>query len=105
MSQIADLLGRLSGGGQILRSEDANQLESYLENVQLEIAKATLEDLTPVPSFDINSPTDIAMMGAHIQRPTADVISILFTKGDWRNIAHTIGVDHEKVQMVKVAFS
>lgn len=105
MSQIADLLGRLSGGGQILRSEDANQLESYLENVQLEIAKATLEDLTPVPSFDINSPTDIAMMGAHIQTPTADVISILFTKGDWRNIAHTIGVDHEKVQMVKVAFS
>lgn len=105
MSQIADLLGRLSGGGQILRSEDANQLESYLENVQLEIAKATLEDLNPVPSFDINSPTDIAMMGAHIQRPTADVISILFTKGDWRNIAHTIGVEHEKVQMVKVAFS
>ena len=105
MRQIADLLGRLSGGGQILRSEDVNQLESYLENFQLEIAKATLEDLTPVPSFDINSPTDIAMMGAHIQTPTADVISILFTKGDWRNIAHTIGDDHEKVQMVKVAFS
>ena len=104
MDQIATILGRIAGNRTILRSEDANQIEQYLENVQMEIAKAVLEDSYDVPTFDINSPTDIAMMGAHIQRPTADVISILFTKGDWRNIAKTIGVQHEQVQMVKVAF-
>ena len=105
MDQIATILGRIAGNRTILRSEDANQIEEYLENVQLELAKAVLEDVYDVPAFDINSPTDIAMMGAHIQKPTADVISILFTKGDWRNIAKTIGIEHEQVQMVKVAFS
>ena len=105
MEQIATILGRIAGNRTILRSEDANHIEDYLENVQLELAKAVIEDTYDVPTFDINSATDIAMMGAHIQRPTADVISILFTKGDWRNVAKTLGVDHEKVQMVKVAFS
>ena len=105
MDQIATILGRIAGNRTILRSEDANQIEEYLENVQIEIAKAVLEDIYDVPSFDINSPTDIAMMGAHIQSPTADVISILFTKGDWRNIAKMVGIEHQQVQMVKVAFS
>ena len=105
MDQIATILGRIAGNRTILRSEDANHIEDYLENVQLELAKAVIEDTYDVPTFDINSATDIAMMGAHIQRPTADVISILFTKGDWRNVAKTLGIDHEKVQMVKVAFS
>ena len=82
-----------------------SDIESYLELVQLELAKSTIEDIYDVPNFNINSPTDIAMMGAPIQSPTPDVISILFTKGDWRNIAKTMGIEHEKVQIVKVAFS
>ena len=103
--EIASIISQLEAGGRNVSKSAASDIESYLEMVQLELAKSTIEDIYDVPSFDINSPTDIAMMGAHIQRPTPDVISILFTKGDWRNIAKMMGIEHEKVQMVKVAFS
>ena len=103
--QIADILMNLREGNTEFSKSDAQDVERYLEMVQLELAKATIEDKYDVPNFNIDSPTDIAMMGAHIQRPTTDVIGILFTKGDWRNIAKTMGVDHEQVQLVKVAFS
>tara|TARA_R100000152_G_C6689338_1_gene121337 strand:- start:142 stop:501 length:360 start_codon:yes stop_codon:yes gene_type:complete len=103
--QIANILLGLQKGELDLSKSDVTNIEEYLEVVQLELAKATIEDLYDVPDFDIDSPTDIAMMGAHIQRPTTDVIGILFTKGDWRNIAKTVGVKHEQVQLVKVAFS
>ena len=103
--RIADILMNLREGNTEFSKSDAQDVERYLEMVQLELAKATIEDKYDVPNFNIDSPTDIAMMGAHIQRPTTDVIGILFTKGDWRNIAKTMGVDHEQVQLVKVAFS
>jgi hypothetical protein len=103
--EIASIISQLEAGGRNVSKSAASDIESYLEMVQLELAKSTIEDIYDVPTFDINSPTDIAMMGAHFQRPTPDVISILFTKGDWRNIAKTMGIEHEKVQMVKVAFS
>ncbi len=103
--EIASIISQLEASGRIVSKSATSDIESYLEMVQLELAKSTIEDIYDVPTFDINSPTDIAMMGAHIQRPTPDVISILFTKGDWRNIAKTMGIEHEKVQMVKVAFS
>ena len=103
--QIARLLSQIEKGDTFVSKSDASQIEEYLEMVQMELAKATIEDKFDVPNFSVESPTDIAMMGAHIQRPTTDVIGILFTKGDWRNIAKTMGIEHEQVQLVKVAFS
>ena len=103
--QIARLLSQIEKGDTSVSKSDASQIEEYLEMVQMELAKATIEDKFDVPDFSVESPTDIAMMGAHIQRPTTDVIGILFTKGDWRNIAKTMGIEHEQVQLVKVAFS
>ena len=103
--QIAQIMSQLENGNPNVSKSAASDIEGYLEMVQMELAKAVIEDKFDVPDFNIDSPTDIAMMGAHIQRPTTDVIGILFTKGDWRNIAKTMGIEHEKVQLVKVAFS
>ena len=81
-----------------------SEVETYLETVQYELAKAVIEDYTDIGKMDISDPVHIALVGSHIQRSTSDVITIYHTKGDWRNIAKSFGLDHEQVQMVKVAF-
>ena len=81
-----------------------SEVEMYLETVQYELAKTVIEDYTDIGKMDISDPVHIALVGSHIQRSTSDVISIYHTKGDWRNIAKSFGLDHEQVQMVKVAF-
>ena len=81
-----------------------SEVEMYLETVQYELAKAVIEDYTDIGKMDIGDPVHIALVGSHIQRSTSDVITIYHTKGDWRNIAKSFGLDHEQVQMVKVAF-
>tara|TARA_A100001201_G_scaffold22996_2_gene25927 strand:- start:20527 stop:22446 length:1920 start_codon:yes stop_codon:yes gene_type:complete len=81
-----------------------SEVEMYLETVQYELAKTVIEDYTDIGKMDIGDPVHIALVGSHIQRSTSDVISIYHTKGDWRNIAKSFGLNHEQVQMVKVAF-
>lgn len=81
-----------------------SEVETYLETVQYELAKTVIEDYTDIGKMDIGDPVHIALVGSHIQRSTSDVITIYHTKGDWRNIAKSFGLDHEQVQMVKVAF-
>ena len=81
-----------------------SEVEAYLETVQYELAKTVIGDYTDIGKMDIGDPVHIALVGSHIQRSTSDVITIYHTKGDWRNIAKSFGLDHEQVQMVKVAF-
>jgi hypothetical protein len=87
--------------GFVIKSE----VESYLEQVQYELAKATLEDMRSVTKMSITDPVHIALASSQIQRSTTDVVAIYHTKGDWRNIAKSFGIEHQDVQFVKVAFN
>jgi len=88
----------------LLLSDDfAKSLEGYIEDVQMELAKAVIEDYTEHKQMSIENPLDIAILSSRIQRPSNDVISIFHTRGDWRNIAKSFGVEHTAVQLVKVA--
>jgi len=80
-----------------------NTMTDYLEFVQVELAKTTIEDTTTVQKLSVDNPLDVTLLASRIQRPSNDVISIFHTRGDWNNIAKSFGVDHTAVQLVKVA--
>ena len=82
-----------------------SDIQSYLEQVQYELAKTTLEDMRSVTKMSITDPVHIALASSQIQRSTTDVVAIFHTKGDWRNIAKSFGIEHQDVQFVKVAFN
>ena len=106
MSRFAELLGRATRNDIFRRSDEfKNEIETYIEDVQMEMAKTVIEDYHDIRKMDMNNPLDIAILGSRIQRPTNDVLSILHTRGDWRNIAKSFDVSHRDVQLVKVALN
>jgi len=80
-----------------------SQMEDYIETVQMELAKSVIDDLHNVKKMDMESTYDIAILASHVQRPSNDIISIYHTRGDWRNIAKSFGIEHRQVQLIKVA--
>ena len=77
--------------------------EDYIEEVQMELAKAVIEDKLPIKKMEVESSFDVAMLSSQIQKPSSAVIAIYHTRGDWRNIAKSFSVPHESVQLVKVS--
>ena len=80
-----------------------NTMTDYLEFVQVELAKTTIEDQTQVRKMSVENPLDVTLLASRIQRPSNDVISIFHTRGDWNNIAKSFGVEHSAAQLVKAA--
>jgi len=104
MSRLAELLGRLSASDIFHRSDEYRPvIEEYIEDVQMELAKAVIEDKLPIKKMEVESPYDVAILSSQIQKPSSAVIAIYHTRGDWRNIAKTFGVPHDSVQLVKVS--
>ena len=104
LSRLAGLLGKMSVDDIILRSETyRNDFEEYIEEVQLALAKATINDTTHLGKLSVDSPIDVALLSSKVQMGTTDVVSIFHTRGDWRQIAKAFNIPHENVQMVKVA--
>lgn len=110
LSGLSELLSRLNNSTNLsdtlLRSDEyKTDFEKYIEEVQMEMAKTVIDDYAEVTKMSPESPLDLAMLSSRIQRPTNDVISIYHTRGDWRNIAKSFNITHEKVQLVKVALN
>jgi hypothetical protein len=84
---------------------EKSMFEDYLEGVQMRLAETVLADYTDIRKMDISSPTDITILSSRIQRSTNDVITIYHTRGDWRNIAKSFGLDPLDVQLVKVSLN
>jgi len=80
-----------------------SQMEDYIETIQMELAKSVIDDFHSIKKMDMESTYDIAILSSHVQRPTNDIISIYHTRGDWRNIAKSFGIEHRHVQLIKVA--
>lgn len=80
-----------------------SQMEDYIETVQMELAKSVIDDFHSIKKMDMESTYDIAILASHVQRPSNDIISIYHTRGDWRNIAKSFGIEHRQVQLIKVA--
>ena len=80
-----------------------SEIEEYIEDVQLQLAKTVIDDLHNIRKMDLDSNYDITILASQIQRPTNDIISIYHTRGDWRNIAKSFGIEHRHVQLIKVA--
>jgi len=84
---------------------EKSMFEEYLEDVQMKLAETVLADYTDIRKMDISSPTDITILSSRIQRSTNEVITIYHTRGDWRNIAKSFGLDPLDVQLVKVSLN
>jgi len=107
MDTAGEALGRLYGnllpGGFFGKSEtEKQQIEHYLEQVQIDIAKAELPVTTPM---NANSPIDISMVAGRLKKSSSDITAIIHSRGDWRDIAKSFNVPHETVQEVKVIFN
>ena len=108
MDALGEKLGRLYGsnfpGGLFGKSEsEKQQIEEYLEKVQIDIAKTELpEPHTPMNS---ESPIDISLVAGQMNKSSSDITAIIYSRGDWRNIAKSFNIPHEEVQKVKVIFA
>ena len=108
MDALGEKLGRLYGsrfpGGLFGKSEsEKQQIEEYLEKVQIDIAKAELS--SPHTPMNSESPIDISLVAGQIKKSSSDITAIIYSRGDWRNIAKSFNIPHEEVQKVKVIFS
>ena len=108
MDSLGEAMGRLYGrtfpGGLFGKSEsEKEQIEHYLEQVQIDIAKAELL-LQNNAQMNPESPIDISLVAGRLNKSSSDITAIINSRGDWRNIAKSFNVPHEVVQEVKVIF-
>jgi len=108
MDSLGGALGRLYGnrfpGGIFGKSDgEKQQIEQYLEQVQIDIAKSELTiSATPM---NPESPVDISIVAGRLKKTSSDITAIIHSRGDWRDIAKSFNVPHEAVQEVKVIFN
>ena len=108
MDSLGGALGRLYGnrfpGGIFGKSDgEKQQIEQYLEQVQIDIAKSELTiSATPM---NPESPVDISIVAGRLKKTSSDITAIIYSRGDWRDIAKSFNVPHEAVQEVKVIFN
>ena len=108
MDSLGEAMGRLYGrtfpGGLFGKSEsEKEQIEHYLEQVQIDIAKTELL-LQNNAQMNPESPIDISLVAGRLNKSSSDITAIINSRGDWRNIAKSFNVPHEVVQEVKVIF-
>lgn len=82
------------------------QIEDMLESVQCDLAKQDEQVAKMIPYTQLKSDNaaDIAFMAGQLERPPSDVVTILNSRGDWREMAKSMDVPIEIIQVVKVAF-
>ena len=107
--RIGELIG--SGAGRVanwFNKEDISkqQIEDMLESVQCDLARQEeqITKMLPHTQLKKESATDIAFMAGQLERPSSDVVTILNSRGDWREMAKSMDVPIEIIQVVKVAF-
>jgi hypothetical protein len=81
--------------------DDEVVLKDMLEDVQMRIAK---EEVGAVAKHSIGSVSDVALVATQMRRPSSDIITIVHSRGNWENLAKSIGMAHSEVQRVKVMF-
>jgi hypothetical protein len=103
--KLAYLTGRGAGRmGNIFGKED---IEAMLETVQCQIAlqdDTIAKSIPHTPMIQSNA-TDLAMMAGQIQRPVSDVVAILNSRGDWREMSKSMDIPLDCIQLVKVTFN
>ncbi len=104
MERIGYALG--SGAGKVANIFTREEVENALESVQMEMAMkdAIVTKMQPRIAMNPNKATDIAFMAGQTQRPASDIVAILNSKGDWREMSKSMDVPLEIIQLVKVAF-
>jgi hypothetical protein len=103
--KLAYLTGRGAGRmGNMFGKED---IESMLETVQCQIALQddTIAKSVPHTPMIQSNATDLAMMAGQIQRPVSDVVAILNSRGDWREMSKSMDIPLDCIQLVKVTFN
>ena len=108
MENLGEKLGRLYGRtfpGGFFGKEDTekSQIENLLEQVQIDIAKNEISEPNRIMKSD--SPIDVSIVAGEMNKASSDIIGIIFSRGDWRNIAKSFGVQHTDVQQIKVMFN
>ena len=103
--RLGSLYGRAFPAGIFGKTDQEGRdgIESLLEQVQMDIAKNEIGDVNRHMSHE--SPVDIAMLAADMNRPASDVVSVIYSRGDWRNIAKSFNMEHHDVQRIKVTFN
>tara|TARA_R110000782_G_scaffold159944_1_gene252022 strand:- start:84 stop:410 length:327 start_codon:yes stop_codon:yes gene_type:complete len=88
-----------------LNKSDLSEVEKVrevLEFVQIEIAKS--EGIDSTKPLSIHSHSDVSMFAASMRRPSSDIITVFESRGDWRNLAKSWGMEHSEIQKIKVMF-
>ena len=95
------------GVGTVGRWLTKEEIENALESVQHEMAlqDETITKLLPHIAMNGDNASDIAMMAGQIQRPASDVVAVLNSRGDWRELSKSMDMPFDYIQLVKVAFN
>jgi len=95
------------GVGTVGRWLTKEEIENALESVQHEMAlqDETITKLLPHTPMNGDNASDIAMMAGQIQRPASDVVAVLNSRGDWRELSKSMDMPFDYIQLVKVAFN
>ena len=102
--KLAYLTGRGAGRlGNIFGKED---IEGMLEQVQCQLALQDESIVKAIPHTPMqkSSATDLAMIAGVVNRPVSDVVAILNSRGDWREMSKSMDVPLDVIQVVKVVF-
>ena len=102
--RLAEKVGR--GAGHVANFFTKEEIEMALENVQYDMAmqNENIVKMLPNVNMQYDNARDITMMAGKIHRPSSDVVAILNSKGDWREMAKSMDIPVEYVELVKVSF-
>ena len=105
---IMDRIGEALGGGaaKVANLFTREEIANALETVQIDIAlqNDTIIKMIPHLPMDNHSIADISFIAGQVKRPASDVVAILNSRGDWREMSKSMDVPLEIIQLVKVAF-
>jgi len=102
--RVAEALGR--GAGHAANIFTREEIENALESVQIDLAmqEDTIIKMKPHTPMSGDNAAHIAFVAGQVQRPSSDVVTILNSRGDWREMAKSMDIPIEIIQVVKVAF-
>jgi len=103
--KLAYMTGKGAGhAGNVFGKEE---IESMLETVQCQLAlqDETIAKAVPHTPMIQSNAIDLAMMAGQIQRPVSDVVAILNSRGDWREMSKSMDIPLDCIQLVKVIFN
>ena len=95
-----------TGVGTVERWLSKEEVQKALEAIQCELAlqdENIVKSLPHTPMSSSNA-SDISLIAGKIQRPVSDVVAILNSQGDWREMSKSMDIPLDCIQLVKVAF-